>query len=178
MNKGGQFFLIAAIVAVGALFGLTAALNTVVAGSSQKPFYSLSNEIGFETKRVIDYGVYYDQNTETLIEDFLLKYKDYIADEKALFIFGDWQGNLRGLHFTNAGAGGLGVSAGGLPGTIQVDLSLATEATVEPCPDGSGHVCVSIEGIDAVYEFDPQPGQNFFFVIVKEENDERFVATG
>ena len=88
MNKGGQFFLIAAIVAVGALFGLTAALNTVVAGSSQKPFYSLSNEIGFETKRVIDYGVYYDQNTETLIEDFLLKYKDYIADEKALFIFG------------------------------------------------------------------------------------------
>lgn len=180
MNKRGQFFLIAAIVAVGALFGLTATLNTAVAGGSQKPFYSLSDEIGFETKRVIDHGVYYSRDTNNLIKGFLLNYTDYIADEKALFIFGDWQGShvLTGLRFDNSAGGNVGIATGALPGSIPIELSLTTEALVQQCEGNPEKVCVTIEGIDAVYEFDPLPGQNFFFVIIKEENDERFVATG
>ena len=100
MEKRGQIFLIAALITVGALIGLTSVVNTARGGTSNDEFFSKSDEIKFESKRVLDYGVFYQGNTDALIKQFLEKYADYIARERVLFIFGD-ERNLWGLYFVN-----------------------------------------------------------------------------
>jgi hypothetical protein len=91
MNKKGQFFLIAALITVGALFGVTSIINSAQRGDENERFYDLSHEINFETKRVIDYGVYWQDDTNSLVNSFLVNYADYIKQDKALFIFGNEQ---------------------------------------------------------------------------------------
>ena len=78
MNKRGQFFLIAALIASSLLFGLTSVINSARGSAEDKAFYGLSDEIDFETKRVLDYGAYYYQEVSTndLMREFLVKYAD------------------------------------------------------------------------------------------------------
>ena len=171
MQKKGQFFLFAAIVAVAALLGLTATFNTILSTDSQQPFYDLSKEIGFETKTVLDYGVFDVKDTPELTREFLSEYASYIAQDKVLFLVGNVQ-NVKAYYFTNV-AGEIGLSTGSIPNNFIIQGS--TQATADVTQDG-GIVHVSIENI--VYDFNLNPGQNFYFIIIKDSKDERFVAKG
>lgn len=173
MNKEGQFFLIAALITSGLLFGLTAVINSAQGSASDPAFYGLSNEIDFETKRVLDYGTYYSADIETdeLMRLFLTKYADYIAQEKVLFLFGN-ANSLEGLYFSNRAIGSAGVGTGG--GATIVPIQEITGSVAEVRVE-NGVVIVDIESI--LYTFELLDGQNFFFVIIKEREDESYVAT-
>src|SRR3989344_7030414 len=97
-SKRGQFFLMAAIIIAGILFGITSITNVARGGSEQRAFYDLSEEVNFETKRVLDYGVYNEKDLDSLLKGFLVEYADYIAQEKVLFVFGNKDSeNLKGI---------------------------------------------------------------------------------
>ena len=174
MDKRGQFFLIAALIASSLLFGLTTVINSARGSAENKAFYGLSDEIDFETKRVLDYGTYYYQEVSTpeLMRQFLVKYADYIAQEKVLFLFGN-EDELEGLYFSNRALGSVGVDTGGSATIIPVQQITGSVANVSVSGET---VTVTIEGV--TYPFVLLEGQNFFFVIIKEEDDESFVATG
>lgn len=173
MKKRGQFFLIAALITAGLLFGLTAVINSAQSRAEDRGFYDLSREIDFETKRVLDYGTYYTQdvNTEQLMQGFLTQYADYIAQEKVIFLFGN-RDSIEGLFFTNRVLGSLGIGTGG--GATLIPIQQITGSVAQVAREGDT-VTVTIEGIP--YRFTLLEGQNFFFVIVKENNDEVSVAT-
>ncbi len=175
MEKRGQIFLIAALITIGALIGLTSVVNTARGGSSNEEFFSKSDEIKFESKRVLDYGVFYEGNTETLVKQFLEKYADYIARERVLFIFGD-ERNLWGLYFVNNTlTGSVNIKTGGQG--VSIPMQGLTNFIAEVARDPiTGDVFVKID--DVVYTFPLQKGKNLFFVIVEEENDQAFASAG
>ena len=79
MNKRGQIFLMAAILITSVVIGLSTIDTEAEVMSPNEAFYDLSGEIGFETKRVLDYGVFQNSDPFAKINDFLcylrLKYK-------------------------------------------------------------------------------------------------------
>jgi len=174
--------LIAAIVIVGLVIGLATAVNSVKVGNSNEAFYDLADEIGFETKKVLDYGVFNEgEDTPTLTREFLEKYTNYIAQEQALFIYGDVSG-LQALFFEEITKGNIGIDTGtDILGTITItdysgQQSEVSEIDIVPEDGIIDFVNVEINGI--TYQFDLRQGQNFFFVIIKEQDGEKFVATG
>jgi hypothetical protein len=171
MNKKGQFFLIAALITVGALFGVTSIINSAQRGDENERFYDLSHEINFETKRVIDYGVYWQDDTNSLVNSFLVNYADYIKQDKALFIFGNEQ-ELQGLYFANNPAGVVGLSVGSSPTVVPIQQ--VTGAVAHVTREGN---VVNVKIGEITYTFSLLEGQNFFLVIEKEENNNVFVAT-
>lgn len=175
MNQRGQFFLMAAIIIAGILFGITSITNVARGGSEQRAFYDLSEEVNFETKRVLDYGVYNEKDLDSLLDDFLVEYADYIAQEKVLFVFGNKDSeNLKGIVFESDGSiGSESISTGGQPTTIYIQ-SISQETAEVKVENGK----VSVEIDEVKYYFNLRSGENFFFVIMKEENDGTFVATG
>src|SRR3989344_1943658 len=116
MNQRGQFFLMAAIIIAGILFGITSITNVARGGSEQRAFYDLSEEVNFETKRVLDYGVYNDRDLDSLLNSFLANYSEYIAQERVLFVFGNKDSEqLSGIFFKregNLGYSGISTGAG------------------------------------------------------------------
>lgn len=173
MYKKGQFFLIAALIAAGLLFGLTAVVNSVQTTTEDKAFYSLSNEIDFETKRVLDYGTFYEEDTQALVNSFLTNYADYISQEKVIFLFGN-RDHLNSLYFTERNIDAIGISTGaGAQTTTIPRIDNSPLGTVSVIDNNVARVMIG----DIPYDFALREGQNFFFVIIKEDNHEAFVAT-
>lgn len=171
MHKRGQFFLIAALITASLLFGLTTVANSARGSEPREDFYDLSQEIDFETKRVLDYGVYYERDTATLMRTFLSTYADYIAQEKVIFLFGNAE-ELEGLYFRNRAIGSTGIATGGRAQTVVIREVTGSVADIRHEGDS---IIVTIDSIP--YTFSLLEGQNFFFVIIQEENEESYVAT-
>ena len=173
----------AAIIIVSLVIGLATAVNSVRVGDSNKAFFRLGDEIGFETKRVLDYGVFNEQEIGPLMRGYLENYTNYIAQEEVLFIYGD-SSSLQALFFVN-NSGDVGISTGGIPGVVTIQYTTGDEAEVNQSDDdGDGDIDrVSVLIEDITYEFNLRQGTNFFFVIIKDEETgdreiERFVAKG
>ena len=163
----------AAIIIVGVIVGVSSISTDAVVGDSNEAFYDLSEEVGFETKKVLDYGVFDQNNAFLKVEDFFEKYIDYIGKEQVVLVVGD-SADMRVYYFTGI-PGNIGINTGGANiGTgIQIYDLEENEAYVSKTGDS---VSVLISGIN--YEFNLRDGQNFFFVIIKHEEGEKFVATG
>lgn len=174
MNKGGQLFIVAALIIAGALYGLTSSVNAVQVSKPDTAFYDLSKEINFESKRVIDFGVYNQQDNKELVRQFLVEYSDYIAQEQAIFVFGN-EGNLWGLTFTGSYSGGIGVSAGTVPNSFSIQQTVNQDAIAEIDNSNSPNILVKID--DITYPFQLKKGENFFLVIIKGGPNEAYVAT-
>jgi hypothetical protein len=170
MNKRGQFFFFAALITIGVVIGLSQAFNYASGKENQAAFYDLSKEINFETKKVLDYGVYNEVDTENLMDRFLENYSDYIAQEKVLFIYGN-KDKLNAKYFQLEGIGSAGILGGGSTVSVLIQQSTQQAANVNLQGDN-----VNVEIDDITYGFKLLKGQNFFFVIIKEEGAEKFVA--
>jgi hypothetical protein len=171
MKKRGQMILIAALITVGAIFSMTAIINQARANEENKAFYDLSREVDFEGKRVLDYGVYKSDNTNSLIKSFISNYSNYIRQEKVLFIIGNSSG-LNGTYFTEDKIGSVGIGAGGGAQDIPIQYLTGKEANVTR--DGK-NIKVNID--DIVYPFSLEPGENFFFIIIKDDKGDQLVST-
>ena len=66
MDKRGQFFLIAAVVIIGLIIGLSVVYNSVKAPKEDSQVYDLSKEIDYESAQVIDHGTF-NALTETAV---------------------------------------------------------------------------------------------------------------
>ena len=116
MNKRGQVFLMAAIIIVGVILGVSTISTEAEIGNSGEAFYDLSEEVGFETKRVLDYGVFNSKNLGDLLgeeEGFFNKYVDYLGREQVVLIVGD-ESDME-VYYFNEVEGIVGIQTGGNP---------------------------------------------------------------
>jgi hypothetical protein len=166
------------VIVVGIVVGLSSTVNSAVVGGEREQFYDLADEINYETKQVIDYGVFNSLEIDNLLrgaeeeEGFLEKYADYISKEQVLFLVGDSAG-VTAYSFTQQNVGGLGLILTQIPSSIIIQEIGSVTAYVSLDPD-LGIVTAKVEGID--YIFNLEEGENFFFVIIQTEEEERFVA--
>lgn len=186
MNKRGQFFIIAAIIIVSAIAGLTGVANYVETEGNQKAFYDLAEEVGYEGRRVLDWGTFNEEDVDSLTQGFLANYSNYIGEEDVIFIYGDRDGILIGgsasdfqaLVFEEEGVGSVLLNTGYNRG-IEINKRSGKKADVELVTQGRGREnSVEVVVDENNYEFDLKEGQNFFFVIKRERGDETFVAKG
>ncbi|HIG52272.1 TPA: hypothetical protein EYQ19_02555 [Candidatus Pacearchaeota archaeon] len=174
MNKRGQFYIIAAVIVVGIVVGLSSTVNSAVVGGEREQFYDLADEINYETKQVIDYGVFNSLEIDNLLIGFLGKYADYISKEQVLFLVGDSE-VVTAYSFIEQNVGSFGLISTDPSSyssiTIQEIGSVTAYVSLDP---DLGIVTATVEGID--YIFNLEEGENFFFVIIQTEEEERFVA--
>ncbi len=173
MNRRGQIFLIATIILVGILIALTSLTNRGVVKKEPEAFYDLADEIDFEVKKVLDYGVINGgQNTMTFANQLLNNYSEYVASDDIVFIYGD-SVSVSAIYYqslTNLNA----VSLGSI--FVPVSYTLASQTSVEIYPLDNLNNVAKVRIRDRDYNFNLKPGQNFYFVLIKEEEGEQFVT--
>src|SRR5689334_10974265 len=94
-NKRGQFFLLGAVIIIAGIVAI-ASIKTFVTepgGNTQERVYDLGQELGYESGKVIDYGVYSGNYNDALMDSWLDLYTNYTKDKEGitewLFVYGN-----------------------------------------------------------------------------------------
>ncbi|MEK6915959.1 MAG: hypothetical protein AABW89_05465 [Nanoarchaeota archaeon] len=170
MNKRGQVFLMAALIIVGILISLSRISNESTSGKKPEAFFDLADEIDFETKRVLDYGVINSQtNISDLASQLLTKYGETIGNHDVAFVYGDYN-NVYAYYYENVNVVAVSILSNNF-----VTLRIANGREIDVRRSQVDNTATVRIG-DVDYLFDLKPGQNFYFILAKEENGEKFVT--
>src|SRR3989338_6714115 len=67
MHKRGQFYLIAALVIIGILVGLTTVYNSTKTSREDLTVFDISSALQFEGLQVVTSGIFYDLTDEEIL---------------------------------------------------------------------------------------------------------------
>ncbi|MBA7615526.1 hypothetical protein ES703_22807 [subsurface metagenome] len=172
-DKTGQFYLISAIILATLVIGIVTISNYSRKESNLK-LHDIKEEIQIESAHVLDYGLYNklsEAGLYTLLLTFTTDYINYQGKDKDLyFVFGD-QNNITVTGYQGTKKQ-VSVSSGSSQATI---TSEAGEFTGGIAP-GTDTVVLSID--DALYEFDLNSGENFYFILSQKVNKGEYIITG
>jgi len=172
-DKTGQFYLISAIILATLVIGIVTISNYSRKESNLK-LHDIKEEIQIESAHVLDYGLYNglgDAEFYALLLTFTKDYINYQGKDKDLyFIFGD-QNNITVTGYQGTEKQ-VSVSSGSSQATI---TSEAGEFTGGIAP-GTDTVVLSIA--DALYEFELNSGENFYFILSQKVNKGEYIITG
>ncbi len=171
MNKRGQVFLISAIIIIGIVISIIKISNEGSAKSEPEAFFDLGKEISFETKRVLDFGaINTSANVSKLASELLNKYSENIAKNDVAFIYGDVSnGEIYAYYYNTTQI--TAVTIFGLSQTINIASGKQIQVTYL---SADNEASIEIEGI--TYTFDLKQGQNFYFVLSRDDDGEKFVT--
>jgi hypothetical protein len=182
MNKGGQFFLIAAITIIIIIVSVVTISNYTEKKNEVK-LYDLKQEMGIESQQVLDYGTYNNLNSsqmKALMENFIKSYVNYIEEEKNIyFVFGNKQEiNALGYQEINNESVCIKLNPGEEGNEENNEcIPLAMQQT-QSFPAVSGQINVVVIRIeDNEYQFRLKPGENFYFVIWQKVGGQKNVVS-
>jgi hypothetical protein len=175
MNKRGQFFLIAALVIVGIILGLsTVYVSTRAALKTDNSVYDLSNEIDYESNSVLDYGIVKNIQVSGVLENLSNYYAATNPDKDLIIVYGN-QNDINGLFYKEESVDMPSVSTGG-SSIREVNFYRTLQKAEGDVNQTSGKVTINF-GKGNKYEFVLQPGENFYIVLRKTVQNETVVAT-
>ncbi|MEK6877986.1 MAG: hypothetical protein AABY22_00180 [Nanoarchaeota archaeon] len=173
INKRAQFYLIAAIVIILIVMGFYGVKNVIRSNANSERIYDLKNELDIESASVVDYGLYNNEDTKELLDDFTSKYSDFAGQGKNLyFVFGD-ENQIIVKGREDILTGSIGVQIGGATTTIPVFVKKDFK---ENLIRSGNEVKVIIDSQEFIFQLNP--GQNFYFVIEQNINEEKQVVKG
>ena len=168
-NKRGQFYLIAAVILVAMILGLV----TISNNAKKKDFtniYDSEEELKIEAEAVLDYAIKNEPaDIDGRLETFTRNYSNYSEAENLYFVFGDETSvNIAAYRKST-------------PATIFVDgndLEIPVESytILEDYTPADNKITLTINEIS--HEFELKTGQNFYFIISHETEEEDYVFTG
>lgn len=176
-NKSGQFYLLAAILIVAVIIGYVA-VNNYSKNKSPVRVDDLSKELGIETGQVLEFGVFHEDEVDTVVPDFVNSFYTYSNPDntkKFYFIFGDKNSiTVYSSDSTTAGTITIGSSQTKIK---DPDRKLVPVEGKEFCSMSQENKikCIFFE---KEYEFEMTPGDNFYFLISQEVGGEQYVAKG
>ena len=168
-NRRGQFYLISAIILAAIIISLVAISNYSKKDESAD-LENLKNEIQIESAKVIDYGI--DKGLtqpamNQLVQDFTQQYINSQARDKNLyFIFGK-DNNVTLKGYQNE------AHAVSLDSTPITSASGAFLGTLDPA--GSN---VNLRVDENSYIFTLKNGENFYFLVSRENRGGSYFVTG
>lgn len=173
MNNRGQVFLMAALIVAGIVLSLVKVSNKGTSRQEPEAFYDLADEIGFEVKRVLDYGIIKSQNNNDIksyAKSLINNYSEYISKEDVVFIYGDLDNKVWAYSYNAVNANVI-TFIGGTSVSVPMYAQSVVTAGYDP---NSRRANVKINGVN--YDFDLNEGQNFYFVLIKEDDGEKYVT--
>jgi len=182
MNKGGQFFLIAAITIIIIIVSVVTISNYTEKKNEVK-LYDLKQEMGIESQQVLDYGTYNNLNSSqmrSLMESFIKSYVNYIEEEKNIyFIFGNKE-EINALGYQEINNESVCIKLNPNEGSQEEGnecIPLAMQET-QSFPATAGTINVVVIRIeDNEYQFRLKPGENFYFVIWQKVGGQKNVVS-
>ncbi len=172
MNKRGQVFLMAALIIAGILISVVRISNESTTLDEPEAFFDLSDEISFETKRVLDYGVINGPGIDVseLASQLLNNYSEAIGNQDVAFVYGNAVTGVYAYYYQS-----IQVVAVTLFDGVVVPITIQSGSQIEAEYSSlSNTATIRIDGVD--YTFNLKPGQNFYFVLAKDEGGEKFVT--
>ncbi len=175
-NRKAQFYLIAAIIIVMILVGLSGLVNYISTRKKPVRFYDLSEELSEEGTRVVDYGIYTDIEIPKIIRNFTSEYFIYYTEEKErgselVFVYGN-EDNITTSSYTTENTGTISVDYGPSSFTLSGKNKYVENKTSFDPPGTQ----VTVKLLGTKYDFNLQEGENFFFVLTKNKTDETYIA--
>jgi hypothetical protein len=175
MNKRGQFFLVAALVIILLIAGVTTVYNSYTKTEEEVAVYDLSKELKYETVKIIDRGVYNSLSSNQLeeqVRNFSEVYKNLNSENDLIIVYGN-QSNVTIATFINKNLGEIMLDLG--TGTFVTNTVLSRpESGIYYQVLTSEDLAIRIN--NNTYNFKIKPGQNFYMVLQKQKGDERIVT--
>lgn len=182
MNKRGQFFLLAAIVIIGVVFGLSRIYTTIEAPTEDSTIYDLTNEIRYEANTIIDSGIFNavdKQQRDDNIESLTDHYASRNLGSDFVIIHGN-QTDMIARFYKTMDSGGIGFEIAG-PGSYTYSQETREFSTTFQL-NGDDEVTIVLEedeedeDQDIRYTFNIKPGEMFFLVVKEEKRGDQFVS--
>ncbi len=176
-RKKAQFYLLAAAIIIAVIVGIA----VLVRYTGDKPkkiiAYDLSDELGLEASKVIDYGIYQEENTTELIENFsdlyITKYGESKANVNWYLVYGDEDGLYYTVYNRTEG-GGLALGRSEFP-IFRLKKQDKKEAETW-IKNGDKYSSITVNG--NVYEVKINPGKVFYFVLEEYVEGEKHIVPG
>lgn len=198
MNKRGQFFLIAALIIVVITIGLSTVYVSLKTQPEDFRVYDLSDEINFESSKVIDVGILEGEESSVItynnLKDLTTSYAILNPESDFIIYYGNEEG-IQARSYENEEGGTVGFNLGGTEttdplirriitdDTLYVDGGIicetAEETTCPPDKTPTVEVLLSEEDEEKEYKysFNLKKGQNFFIILKKDRGNERIVVS-
>lgn len=190
MRKNAQFYLIVTGIIIVVVTGLVTMLNYVLVKPEPIQFYDLSKQLEREATKVIDYGVYTEEDIPSHVEDFITNFLKY-AHEKdpelgLIYIYG----NSTSLVIANYGKDDAGIvtelnktvlHGSEAQAVSQIRMDIAGQQVGKKIVEERGifgniktilgpSKTVRVNLSSKTYDFDLR-GEQYFFAIVKSESE-------
>jgi hypothetical protein len=171
-DKRGQFFLLAAVIIITGIVAIASIKSfvTETGGESEERIYDLGQEVGYESARVIDYGIYNDKYNEELIDGWLANFTEYVSEREGvsewLFVYGNKE-KIVVVNFTSEDKGNVGINVGDKKIISRTKPVLVPEKKSYTTPGSKVRVRDTL-GIER--EFELAEGESFYFVVAKKES--------
>ncbi len=171
-EKRGQFYLMAAIIIIAILSGLTFIFNYSSLGVYSTQQFYIGEELSIEAEKVMDYALKNSIDSRTLLENFTKTYSNYSEEgDDFYFLFGNrdlitvagYKKNSNGVFFFDDGKGGGNEQLNLVQGVYSSRNFTSPNETVK----------ITVNGIE--YPFLLSPGENFYFVVLKDIDEERYI---
>jgi len=169
----GQFYLLSAIVIISIIIGFSA-VSTYARQGTQIRVFDLSEELQIESGNVLDHGTYNAAEVGDLnnfVSDFISNYSGYIGEDKEIsFVFGNPKDNevtVVNYEEVNTGEIEYGTSKFRSKKRIRNETSQTIEGDETETE-------ITFKG--DTYKIRLRPGENFFFVISQEVDEEVHTA--
>jgi hypothetical protein len=175
MEKGAQFYLIAAVFIVIVLISLTSLSTYIVLKAEPKTIDDITTDLSRESYSIIEYGVY---NKEE-IDDLLTKFSgddvgDYFLKKlgdtsNIIFIYGDASG-LNILQYNQQVVGKVNLGSAGWQ-------NYKNFATIKKISSDElvGKKSIEVELLNSVYPFEIRNNEMFYFIVASQRDGEVFV---
>ncbi len=152
MKKRGQYYLIAGIIILSILIGFLVIVNYTKKGSTDI-VEDMGDELKIETQKVLEYDLV---QGEEKMRQFGKDYSTYVGSDIELYFITGENPNIKAYkYFSN------------------IEIDVTEDLTIDEVEDK-----IFLEIDEIAYEFELTSGENFYFLVSKEIEEERFVATG
>lgn len=175
MNKRGQFYIIAALIIVAAISGLTAVSTYAITRPEPKVIESMGEDLNSEGSRIVDFGILNKTNPNEILESFTKEeFAPYFLQKtenaNILFVFGN-RTSLFGIRYREEVTGKISASIGGRSSWyITNPYSEKIDINVQPSDES-----IKVNLLNNTYQFELMDNEMFYFIIGQEKEGEVYV---
>ena len=175
MNKRGQFYLVAAIIIVLAVSGIASVKTYAIIKSEPRNIEDISSELKEETMRIVDYGIYSQENLTKVLNNFTdSEFAPYFLKKtdgtNIVFIYGN-KYDLYSVQYLEKETGTVYATLGGAsPSWQEVSVYTNRSKLTE-----FGEI-LTITVLDRDFNFTIMDNEMFYFLITQEKEGEVFVG--
>lgn len=182
MNKRGQFYILAAILIVVVLTGITTMSTYTVIKTKSRTIESMGKELKEEGYRIIDYAMVNNQPSSEVkpfeeLNDFTENYyQEYFLTKtdnaSIIFIYGN-KSNLYATNYDTISAGSIRATLGNIGPTWGIVSGFVNRTTLATPLNPASSIKVVL--FDKNYNLELKDNEMFYFAIMQEKEGERYI---